>query len=377
MKLALVGTGCVLLAGIGLADADELSEEEAAVQIHGFASQGALYTTDNNFLANTERGSLEFTEAGINLTKALDDRLRVGFQLFTRDLGPEGNYSAKFDWFGLDYRWRDWLGIRAGRTKLPFGLYNDVSDIDAAHSVVLLPQSVYPATNRNLLLAQTGVELYGYKRFESAGALDYRAYFGKIHVDVPTVPGLEIDTFELVYVAGGRVLWETPIEGLRLGPTMLRTRLDAKYSAGGVEISQSVGLTQVLGSVEYQNGSLSFAAEYGRGYQRPLGPGARQPRTVNEAGYAMAAYRWRPWLQTTAYYSLAYPNVEDRVGRDSRQHDAAATVRFDLTSHWILKLEGHALRGTSALSPALNDDIAPAGLANKWYLLAAKTTVYF
>ena len=36
------------------------------------------------------------------------------------------------DWFDLDYRWKDWLGLRAGRVKLPYGLYNDTSDIDAA-----------------------------------------------------------------------------------------------------------------------------------------------------------------------------------------------------------------------------------------------------
>src|SRR5690606_2529719 len=130
----------------GEAVADELAAEDSALQIHGFASQGALISTDNNYLAKTERGSLEFAEAGIALYKQLDPKLRVGFQLFTRDLVPLGNYSAKFDWFVLDYRWRDWLGLRAGRTKLPFGLYNEIRDIDAAQPVVLLPQSVYSLT---------------------------------------------------------------------------------------------------------------------------------------------------------------------------------------------------------------------------------------
>ena len=65
---------------------------------------------------------------------------------FTHDLGPLGNYRTRFDWFYLDYRFWDWLGVGAGRTKVPFGLYNESSDVDAARVPVLLPQSVYPAS---------------------------------------------------------------------------------------------------------------------------------------------------------------------------------------------------------------------------------------
>src|SRR5262245_49271682 len=108
------------------------ADDEDPVEIHAFVSQGALYTTDNNYLAHTEdRPSLEFSEAGLVVSRQLDDRLRAGLQLFARDLGPSGNFEVKLDWFYIDYRWRDWLGLRAGRVKLPFGLYNDTVDVDA------------------------------------------------------------------------------------------------------------------------------------------------------------------------------------------------------------------------------------------------------
>src|SRR5688572_1945384 len=127
------------------------------LQVHAFVSQGFLKSSDNNFLASTDRGAFEFFEAGINVQKQLTPKMRWGIQLFTRDLGPIGNYTARVDWAFLDYRWRDWLGVRAGRIKLPFGLYNDTSDIDAAQPTALLPQAVYPAENLDFLLAQTGV----------------------------------------------------------------------------------------------------------------------------------------------------------------------------------------------------------------------------
>src|ERR1041384_1788501 len=130
------------------------------VEMHGFVSQGAIKTTGNNYLvANSKRGSVEFAEIGANFSGQLTDRLRVGFQLFASKLGSNGTFNVKADWFNLDYRWRDWLGLRAGRVKLPFGLYNDTSDIDAARVPVLLPQSMYSVTSRDFLLAQTGLEI--------------------------------------------------------------------------------------------------------------------------------------------------------------------------------------------------------------------------
>jgi len=140
------------------------SDSLASVEVYAFASQGFILTNNNNnyLAADTTHGSFQFSELGVNLTKSLTDRFRVGLQLFAQDLGPTGNYNIKADWFYLDYRFNNWLGVRAGRVKIPFGLYNDSADIDSARVAVLLPQSVYPEENRNYLLAQTGGEVYGY-----------------------------------------------------------------------------------------------------------------------------------------------------------------------------------------------------------------------
>ena len=61
------------------------------VDIHGFISQGYLKSTGNNFLAETKRGTWEFTEVGINFGTYVTDELRLGMQLFARDLGEMGN----------------------------------------------------------------------------------------------------------------------------------------------------------------------------------------------------------------------------------------------------------------------------------------------
>lgn len=359
------------------ARADELPSDES-LQLHGFVSQGALLTTDNNFLAKTERGSLEFTEAAINVTKTFDERLRTGVQLFVRDLGPDGNYSAKFDFLYIDFRWRDWLGFRAGRVKIPFGLYNDTSDIDAVQPVVLLPQSVYSITNRDFLFAQTGVELYGYRKLAEAGALSYNMYAGSLYLALPQTPGYATKV-DVPYVAGGRLFWETPIEGLRVGGSALVGQIDATIASvvmPNAPVAYELDAVQWLGSVEYTNEALLLVSEYGRTRAKTTS-GATVVNATSEHGYAMAGYRWTPGFQTTLYYSLMYPNVEQRSGRENHQHDAAAALRFDINPHWIFKLEGHWLRGTAGLNPSLNDNTPTSSLVNQWWLLAAKTTVYY
>jgi len=355
--------------------------------IHGFVSQGFILTTANNYLAQSEHGSFEFTEVGVNLTSQLTDDLRAGVQLFARDLGPIGNYSAKFDWFYLDYRFEDWLGIRAGRTKLPFGLYNDTNDIDVAHVPILMPQSVYPIENRDFLLAQTGVELYGRAELGAGGALDYRAYGGTIFLDVGAPAAgspFTVESFTIPYVVGGRLMWETPVEGLRLGGSVQVLKLESTllYGTGAMAMRVSVDIPATLWvtSVEYASSNLLVAIEYGRWHvsvdssDPMLFP---EQTVVSERGYVMASYRFTPWFQPGIYYSLLFPNVDDRDGRDSRQHDLAATARFDINEHWLVKLEAHYMNGTAALRAALNDGAPPSALTRDWAVFLVKTTAYF
>lgn len=364
-------------------------------EIHGFVSQGFIKSNQNNYLTQSKRGSFEFAEVGLNFTKEISDRLRVGMQLFMRDLGPVGNYKPQFDWFYLDYNFFEWLGVRAGRTKIPFGLYNEINDVDAARVPVLLPQSVYPSGNRDYLLAQTGVELYGRIPLSVLGDLEYRGYGGTIFLDASDSPTIE--DLDIPYVVGGRLMWETPLDGLRMGGTIQALSLDGDFGlepevlqglqAAGLLPADSNGLIPFqipvqlwVASLEYALHDFLFAAEYGRWYARIESdyPEILPPtKTTNERFYFMASYRVAPWFSPGAYYSVLFPDVNSRSGPESYQHDIALTMRFDMTDNWLFKLEGHYMEGTADLDPALNDDMPRTELIPTWGLLLAKTTAYF
>lgn len=368
------------------------------VETHGFVSQGFILSTKNNYLARSKPGSAEFTEVGLNVTKAFTDDLRIGIQLFARDLGPDGNYKPQVDWFYLDYRFRDWLGFRAGRTKIPFGLYNEVNDVDAARVPILLPQSMYPADTRPALLAQTGAELYGDVRLGALGELEYRLYGGTIFLDaVSPNPDIAIKKLVVPYVFGGRAMWLTPLTGLQAGFTLQSLRIDTDYQlpAASTQLLKMLPTTPAsfngvvptklplllwVASLEYVVSDWLFAAEYGRwrgDIESAVPTIFPNSHTVNERYYVMASYHVTSWLTPGAYYSGFFLNIHRREGRENFQHDVALTLRFDLTPHWLLKVEEHLISGTSLLDEGLNDGKRKHEMTLNWTALLLKTTGYF
>lgn len=366
-----------------------------AVDIHGFVSQGFIKSTHHNYLGKSERGHFEFTEVGVNVTKQISDRLRAGIQLFARDLGPIGNLKPQFDWFYLDYRFFDWLGLRAGRTKLPFGLFNEVNDIDSARVPILLPQSVYPVEQRDYLLAQNGLEVYGNVPLGSAGSLEYRLYGGTIFLDTSSQP--IITSLDVPYLAGGRLMWSTPLRGLELGGSLQTLRLDVEYLFPPELVAVAVAEGQAppgfnghlkaklpvvlwVGSAMYQAGELLLAAEYSRWVAdiEASVPGIAPDENENERMYAMASYRINDWFWPSTYYSLWFPNIlATRTGRANQQHDLALTTRFDITENWLVKLEGHYMWGTAAFVGGDTGGVLASKMDRAWGVFLAKTTAYF
>jgi len=357
--------------------------------VHGFASQGAIKSTDNNYLVqNSKRGSAKFSELGINFTEVLTDRLRWGAQLYMRQVGNNGDDRAHVDWFYLDYRLTDWLGVRAGRIRMPFGLYNEITDIDSARVPVLLPQAMYPLLNDPLLLALTGMELYGYLPLAMAGGLEYRLYGGTLYTDPPVPPlvGLTVLGYDVPYLIGGRIMWEPPVDGLRLGGSAQWLRLDQTFGVPSgmlgvpaTPVEDDWLVFRWAASAEYAAHDLTLAAEYGRWRADIRLPSPPRTVVVNERYYVMASYRVTTWLTPGAYFASMTNDVSKPQTRDNYQRDWSLTLRFDINSFWLIKLEGHLMNGDGDGGGlgGLNGSTPATMLPLDWFVFLAKTTVYF
>ncbi|OQY57466.1 MAG: hypothetical protein B6245_16905 [Desulfobacteraceae bacterium 4572_88] len=376
------------------------------IDIHGFVSQGFLKTDQNNYLGDTEDGTFQFNEMGINFSTKLPKRLRIGLQFFSRDLGQEGNNDIVLDWAYADYRWKEWLGFRIGKIKVVYGLYNETRDMDMLRASVMLPQSVYTELWRDALSSISGGSLYGDLPLGVMGHLSYDFQIGALSFDEDGgfAKAFEISLSDYAlnvtdmdsdhcYMAG--ITWHTPLEGLKTKVSYYKIenlRVDgnltipAESGAIGSHMNYEVyDQDGYVVSLEYIWEDMALAAEYtevdfkGR-WDWNLGQGWQlRPELPSLGWYLSAAYAFTDWFTLGASYSEFYPNANDKDGK-TMENDFEAwlktvtlSTRFDVNDYWILKLEGSYNDGFGAYSPAEN----PEGLDQRWFLLTAKVTFNF
>jgi hypothetical protein len=98
------------------------SLDDLNIQIHGYATQGFLYSNQNNVLTTrSSNGSPSWNEEVVNLGAQPIPKLRVGVQVRYFLLGNYGN-SFTLDWAQADYKVDDRFGVRVGKVKMPVGL---------------------------------------------------------------------------------------------------------------------------------------------------------------------------------------------------------------------------------------------------------------
>ena len=342
---------------------------DRTVQVHSFASQGFLYSNNNNYLTmKTSDGSAAFTDFGFNATMQVSDKFRIGAQMYDRNVGRMGNWRPTLDWAFGDYRFRDWFGIRAGKVKTALGLYNDTQDMESLHTWAIMPQSTYAIDVRGDFIAHVGADAYGNIPIKKLGALSYTIW-GGLRQDDPQggyrLGLLDFPTGRIVLqkfsgtAEGADLRWSTPLPGLMVGSSVVAQ----DYVVDGIDTLKSNGLTLDLHLptkkhhtnahyVQYTKGKLRLDGEYRKTWRvsQSYFSGAqtftRQTSADWHYGYVSAAYRLNNRIEVGTYHSRFYP-AWGALHSPPAGHvfDQALTVRFDLKEYLSLKVEGHFMDG--------------------------------
>jgi len=205
-----------------------------ALDIHGYVSQGFLSSNQYNYLADTDGGTFQFNEMGINFVERASDDAFVGMQISARDLGEIGNDEPYIDWAVADWRITDIIGIRFGILKIPVGFYNETRDIDMLRTCVLLPSGVYLELFRDAWNGMKGFGTYGAYTHPFLGNFDYQCAVGtgEINDDSATAKMfnsvlddsvLNVRKFQVDKMLTWGVQWHIPFYQLRLGNTFFFT----------------------------------------------------------------------------------------------------------------------------------------------------------
>lgn len=370
---------CVLIAGNLPINAEE-------VDIHGFISQGYLMSDQNNYLAETDDGTFQFNEMGINFTTFVKSDLKMGCQFFSKDLGPIGNDEIIVNWAFAEYSFRNWLGLRTGLIKAPFGFQNDIRDFDSLRTSIFLPSSVYNEWLRDSFNTIKGIDLFGSLPMGAVGLLEYQLITGdtqfpldsgtvrfikEVTGSVDTINKIEVDR---VYLT--RLIWTTPVDGLRIAHTYLN-------SGSSFEGTRTVPVEVSMDSVEF----FVFSAEYLYENFKIVAenmwfmsdtevyivgmPPIKSENDTKDSFYISLGYRFTDWFEAACYYSK-YIDDTDKKEDSNELKDQCLSFRFDINPNWIVKLETHLMNGEFGVEP--DDD---GHIYSEWMLFAAKLSYSF
>jgi hypothetical protein len=380
---ALLSTTALHAADEGKSWADELR-----LEAHGFASFGYLQTGSNNWLGQTEEGTNEFWEAAANVIARPMDHVRIGAQLFARDLVKYDNGKVSLDWAYVDYRAADEIGIQVGRIKSPLGLHYEALDIDSARASVFLPLSVYALRSRDLYISTDGAKAYGFLHIGSAGSLEYAGFGGKKEFSNDAGfatfmselgVGDKINDISIDWQIGGFLHWHTPLEGLGLrvsGSYIDDFTVDALYTSSGFNSYTRADYFSGYLSAIYDMSKISFSAEYlrirGRGEVSVPAAALVVPLADNyEGAYINATWHAAKWIDCLAGLEGAWIDAYDRDG--TRAYSWVAAVNIMPLSNWSLKAEFRDIYGKLGVHSVDN----PGGVSDHWQIMALKTTVDF
>lgn len=369
------------------------------LQIHGFASQAFISTTDNDFFGNTdENGNFGFTEVGLNALAQPIPKLQLSLQVLSRRAGKGTSGKPRLDFGFADYRLlsRDTtqFGIRVGRLKNPFGFYNDTRDVAFTRPSIILPQSIYFDRVRNIGLSGDAVHLYGESSHDNLGSISYqfgvfRPLVGDKDTELSLLGGQRAGnlTRNVSYI--GRGIYETNNKRIRLALSGIWLDVGYDPAVNDPLAAGNILFTPVFLSAQYNAERWSLTSEYAFRHFKFKNfdhPGFDSLHFTGESYYIQSAYRFTPKWEGVFRYDVLFTDRADRSGKQysaatgrpahSRfAKDITVGLRWNVTPAFMLRTEYHKVNGTAWLSTM--DNPSPSDTRQHWDIFAVQASYRF
>lgn len=398
----------LLLTAAALAPSAQAATENRPWQVHGFLSQAAFHTSDNNIAGDSDDGiSTDFNEAGLNGSLNLPYQLRVAGQIMARNAGNYDNGELRTDYFNIDWQYLtrpgSRAGVRVGRVRNAFGLYNETRDVAHTRPSITLPSVIYLEQARDLNISRDGVGLYS-DIFTDRGTLAIEAGAGLARVSDRLVKealwaegkGIEPDDAKISMLA---LSWEDAAGHWRFSFSQYHITSDVEFALGsfipGIDLifeGDFVMDTSLL-SAQYSAERWQLTMEWLRfDYDLDLDFVAR--RYPGEGAYLQYNWLFSPSWQIYGRYEYGVMDRHNRNGSSMEQfcgdavlddycrprhggyrRDTSIGLRWDINAQWMTAIEAHYVEGTMGLP--YSDNPNADGQAPYWTLLALELAFRF
>lgn len=320
-------------------------ESEQSVVIHGFGGWAYGKTDVNRYLGGTPDGEYDNANLSLNVSKRASERLAIVGQVEWFD--NQGEVDVEFDYAFAEWKVNDALKLRVGRIKQPFGISSEVFDVGTLRPFYELPQSLYGPSGI-LGEAYVGVGLTGSQAGEHGWGVAYDAYFGGQNLEEYLPPeaflrgeavgesnAAEIErTRDLV---GGRVVLETPVEGLRFGASGYTGHEIGSNRRTGYGVHAEYLADGWLLRSEFAHETVADDVE-------------------GDAFYAEAAYHFNAHWQGALQYgrlTTSLSGVDASSTPSLREHkEFAVGLNCWVTPEFVLKLSYHRVDGNRFAGPS-------------------------
>lgn len=388
-----------LMLGVFVSGMSFIASAGEQLEFNGFLTQGYFLTDHNRFNGNSESGSFDFRELGVNASWKPSSEMLLTGQVVSRKAGKVDDGDLALDYARLDYRMIESdmgsLGVSVGRIKNPFGFYNATRDVAFTRPSIVLPQSLYFDKARTLELSSDGFMLYGNRFFET-GVLEAELVIGKPRVDTNVEfaylnrdwPG-EFDDSRGFLLRTEYSLNDYSLIG---GVTYGGFRLD--FDAPGLSLPGAPGdgtikIDVLVLSMQYNLQKWSFTGEY---FKQDIDWGELGgvylllPEVTSESFYLQVEHRVSPTVSLFLRRDILYQDKNDRDGLTANTlfgRPPHTQYAFDWTfgigwqpdPNWLLRAEVHNLEGTGWLSVQDNPDDSER--KENWNMLSLQATYRF
>jgi hypothetical protein len=393
------------------AEALALEWLDGKVQVHGFAGQGATYTDHNQVFGTSRDVSLDFREMGLNTSVKLMPNLLISAQGIYRDTGGSEREKVWLDFAQADYShpFLDSslvLGVRGGRVKIPFGLYNDTRDVLWTRPSVLLPQSIYFDTlafRRGMIAGDGGVVYGRYTHGENRFGWEFLAVDPQDNTGGVTAFETGIPSFfpKAEGSLGGRplLIGRTFYEWMGGRGKLMFSVVDLDRDFRSLNTFYQNGNTKMtypLFSAQYNAELWSLTAEYGwidsqrSGYSSQLQNLPTWKKNTSENFYVQGEYRFTTNFSAVLRYDVFHLNRDDRDGKEMSQltggrvaphrfyaRALTAGVRWEFAPNFLLAADYHYVSGTAWLNETDNPTLSTSPATSHFSLLTAMLSFRF
>ena len=415
-RTSVIGHNLIRIALVMLVNASSLVSPaiggERQLSIHGFLSQGGLYSSHHNYYGESTEFSSDLTEVGVNLRYTPTPATVLAGQVVSRRAGELYDGEPRLDYAFLEYTIYDSTesrgGVRLGRDKIPIGFFNETRDVPMTRPGILLPQSVYVEGLgiRDFYIGVDGGSLFfDWYTDQGTWQLDVGlAVPAQMHEETQNafLGAEQLGDLEMTSGQNVRLLYEHLGGIWRLAATFSRMRTE--YTQAGTPDlgvgDGEVAVDSVVVSIERNWERLRLITEGVMRDIQPSGFATAPPpllqEDIIEAGYYMqGSYRLNREWEAFLRYDSHWNDISDRDGTARAaelslagagpepephrffQHQWTLGVGWEVNPNWLLRAEWHSIQGTALTPSPDNPDFNEGGEAERWNLFALQASYQF